>query len=86
MTTKKQDIRDRAISGLMIDARDLVRVSRRSKGVLTLRHVWRDDEDGRVLNALRSTWRRAARVILSSGNVPSVEVYSAHGDMIDEIF
>ena len=82
----KSDIENAALAGLPLDGRDVARV-RRSRNrpctVITYRHVWRDDTDGRVWAALHRAVARLAQGIADAERV-SVEVYSAHGCMLEQ--
>ena len=80
--TKKQ-IENRAESGLTVSGADVARV-RRDGRVVTLRHVWRDTDDGRVLAGVRSAWMRLARETAARIG-REVEVYSAHGDLLEQV-
>lgn len=82
MTTKAQII-DRAISGLPVAGEAVARVARSGR-VITLRHVWRDEDDARVIHGVRRAWMRLAREV-SARTGHDVEVYSAHGDLVGQV-
>jgi hypothetical protein len=81
---RKKFIEIAALSGgIPINPRSIVRVSR-SRRVLTYRHVWGDDTDGRVWFRLTSIVRAFAREI-ANADLKSVEVYAHRGYLMDVI-
>lgn len=70
-------------SGLGVSGLDVARVSRSGRCV-TLRHVWPDGTDARVWAGVRrAAWRLAVSEATARGH--AVEIYSAHGDMLDQV-
>lgn len=82
MAAKKKDVRIAAINGVGLDFSDVARLSR-SRGVVTLRHSWADD-DGRAQHAVLQCVRSAAAEIVRSG-VVSVEIRDRAGFLLDVI-
>lgn len=80
--TKKRII-EAALAGMELPG--VAVASRSSTGrVLTMRHIWKDTEDGRVLDAVKRSYLRYAREqMVRLGK--SVEVYSREGFMIAEM-
>ena len=79
----KREIENRAIAGLPLYGCDVARV-RRDARVITLRHVWGERVDGRVLDGVRRAYLTLARA-LAHRTGRSVEVYAAQGFMLDQI-
>lgn len=79
----KKAIEDRAISGLRVNGEDVASVNRKY-GSLTLRHVWPDNIDARVWDGVRKAYVRLARDLANLSS-KRVDVYSKHGDQIDQI-
>lgn len=79
----KTDIRNAAISGIPLNGSDVATISR-NRRTMTLRHVWSEDTDGRVIDGVSRAWRREARRVANTTGKP-VEVYSKEGSMLDEI-
>jgi hypothetical protein len=78
---KKSEIESRGRSGSRIDGSDVATLSRDMR-VMTLKHVWSDNADGRVLDTVRRAFMREAhRIADMTGK--SVEVYSKHGSMLE---
>jgi hypothetical protein len=81
----KKVIQDRAISGLTIQGSDVASVTKLKGGAsITLRHVWPDSTDARVWDGVRRAYVRLARDLANAYGKP-VDVYSKHGDQIDQI-
>lgn len=78
----KTEIRSSAIGGLPLHALEVARMSRDRRS-LTLRHAW-EGEDGRAVDAVMMSVRRAARA-LASARGHDVEVYDRAGHMLDVI-
>lgn len=78
----KSMIDNRTRSGLPVAFEDVCRVSR-DKRVARLRHVWPDNTDGRVWSGIRQAYVRGAQE-LANRTDKSVEVYNAHGNMLDQ--
>lgn len=83
MTMHKRTIINRGLSGLTLDVSDVARTSRNGK-VITLRHVWAEDTDARVWDAVHRAFMRGA-LMLAIRTGKAVEVYSAHGDLIEQV-
>ena len=83
MTLKRQDIRNQAIGMGRLYVEDVVRVSR-DGCVVTQRHSWAEDEDGRVLHAVGEASRRAAREAARRCGKP-VTIYARAGWVVDQI-
>jgi hypothetical protein len=79
----KDRIEDRAIAGLPIDPHAVAAVSR-DRRVITLRHAWPENVDGRVWDGVRRAYQRLAREIANSTG-RGVEVYAKQGYMLDAI-
>jgi hypothetical protein len=76
-------IENLAIAGLRLDPRAVARTSR-SRRAITLRHTWTAGDDGRVLDAVRRTWRALARDLAALTGC-AIEVYDPSGCMVDEV-
>lgn len=79
--TRKANIIAAALSGLPIDPRDLVSVSRDTVVVMRHRYAWPDNADGRVLHAVSQAVRTFAQEV---GNEAEtwVDVVNYHGDTV----
>lgn len=82
-TTRKRDLENAALSGLPIDGRDVVRVSRTGRCV-TYRHAWAEDCDARIWHGVSQAAREIARdVARRTGR--SVAIYASGGWIVDQI-
>ncbi len=72
-------VRNAAIAGLALDIADVAKVDA-GRGVITLRHPWADDEDGRVLSAVSRCVRAEAERIAAQTR-QDVEVYAVEGHL-----
>jgi hypothetical protein len=83
----KNQIREIALAGQPLNGRDVARVKHGGTGAraVYLRHRWSDNEDGRVVNALRAAYTQLANKVAARSK-GSVEVYSADGSLLAETF
>ena len=79
----RRDIENAGLSGLPVSFEQIARVSR-NKRVVTLRHAWADDVDGRIWSAVRRTFLRGAQK-LANETRKSVEVYAKQGWLIEAV-
>lgn len=76
-----RDVYRAAISGLPLDLADVATVNA-ERGVITLRHVWPEDVDGRVWSAILRCATREAERIAPAAKGGTVEIYAAEGHVV----
>ena len=80
----KTQIENAGLSGLPVTFGDVARVSRKHRGVVTLRHVWPENVDARIWSAVRRAAIRGAQEMADRIG-RAVEVYNVHGNVIAQI-
>ena len=83
MTKREIENVGRAGGGARLDGADVATVNYK-RGTVTLRHVWPDGTDARVWSAVSAAAWALAKQTAKALNKP-VEIYSKHGDMLDQI-
>lgn len=82
----KRDIESYVLGGgQKLVGSDVAKLDRAYKGcVMTMRHVWQDNDDGRVSVAVWSAAMRWAKEIANANNHP-VELYAKSGYMLADV-